>query len=103
MALAHVLDVQERELAANRAALQLMKDAIEAKKSTGIPVLPETYEAVAQLERQTDLLAEDIDKRRAELRETRTIAERAEAKVDDLAKFAKKAHPELDKEVPNDE
>jgi hypothetical protein len=92
--LARVLDVQERELAANRAALQLMHDAVEVKESTGVPVLPETLTAISQLERQTDLLADDIHKRRAQINndihhaqsretETRDIANRAEAKADD--------------------
>lgn len=93
-ALARVLDVQERELFANRAALQLMRDAVEVKESSGIPVLPETLVAISQLERQTDLLAEDIQKRRREIdKQSRTArrkqsevsktANRAEAKADD--------------------
>lgn len=100
-----VIDVQERELVANRAALQLMKDAIEVKESSGIPVLPETLIAIAQLERQTDLLVNDIHNRRLQMnedarslreRETETgrTAKRAEAKVDKLAEFAKAEHPD---------
>jgi hypothetical protein len=63
-ALNRVLEVQDRELAANRAALQLMRDAVEVKEATGIPVLPETLAAIKQLEIQTDLLATDIHRRR---------------------------------------
>jgi hypothetical protein len=110
VALSRVLDVQDRELAANRAALQLMRDAVEVKESSGIPVLPETLVAIAQLEHQTELLSEDIRKRRLEatkphyapeeVSDTRTIAKRAEAKVDDLAKFAAKAHPEIADDLP---
>lgn len=101
-ALSRVLDVQEHEIVANRAALQLMKDAIKVKEETNIPVLPETYDAVTQLEHQIELLSEDIEKRRAEakanIQSTRSIAQRAESKADDLAKFAKKAHPNLNQE-----
>lgn len=66
-AINRVLDVQERELAANRAALQLMREAVEVKQSTGIPVLNETFEAISQLEAQTDSLAEDIIRRRMQM------------------------------------
>jgi hypothetical protein len=62
-----VLDIQERELSANRAALKSMKDAIEVKESNGIPVLPETHVAVAQLERQIELLAVEINTRRQQM------------------------------------
>jgi hypothetical protein len=92
--LGHVLDIQERELAANRAALQLMHDAVQVKELNGIPVLPETHVAMAQLQRQVDLLDAEIQSRRAQLgTEFRTTQERqtaventanrAEAKADD--------------------
>jgi hypothetical protein len=67
VALTRVLHVQERELAANRAALQLMREAVEVKQSTGVPVLHETFEAISQLAAQTDRLAEDIIRRRLQI------------------------------------
>lgn len=105
-ALSRVLAIQEREIVANRAALQLMKDAIQVKEEANISVLPETYDAVTQLEHQIELLAKDIEKRRQEaktnIQSTRSIAQRAESKADDLAKFAKKAHPDLDQDDDNE-
>lgn len=97
VAMTRVLHVQERELAANRAALQLMREAVEVKQSTGIPVLNETFTAISQLEHQTDLLAEDIIRRRVQMdrdaqrnrgsahfdETPRETAERAESKADD--------------------
>lgn len=67
VALTRVLHVQERELSANRAALQLMREAIDVKQATGVPVLHETFEAISQLQAQTDKLAEDIVRRRIQI------------------------------------
>lgn len=67
--LADVIDVQERELTANRAALQLMREAVVLKEVNGVPVLPETRAAIVQLEQQIKLLARDIAERRRELAE----------------------------------
>ena len=105
VAFSRVLDVQQRELMANRAALQLMRDAIDIKEAAGIAVLPETYEAARQLDHQITLLAEDIRKQRlkAEVSDTRTIAKRAEAKANNLTKFAAKAHPDIADELPTED
>jgi hypothetical protein len=67
VALHQVLDVQERELAANRVAMRVMLDAVEVKEMNGIPVLPETFASIEQLRRQSVLLAEDIAKRRKQI------------------------------------
>lgn len=110
-ALARVLDIQDRELAANRAALQLMRDAVDVKEQTGIPVLAETYVAIDQLERQTELLRQDIQKNRSRIaeraqdihdRESAALrtAERAEAKADELSQFAARAHPDEAHQLP---
>jgi hypothetical protein len=69
VALHQVLNVQERELAANRVAMQVMLDAVEVKELNGIPVLPETFASIEQLRRQSVLLAEDIEKRRRQIEE----------------------------------
>ena len=66
--LPEVLDIQERELIANRAALQLMREAAALKEASGIPVLPETWTAIAELEKQINSLSQDIDKNRAQLK-----------------------------------
>lgn len=65
--LAEVIDLQEREIVANRASLQLMREAVALKKATEIPVLPETYVAITQLEKQINALARDIESNRARL------------------------------------
>jgi len=66
---ATVVEVQERELEANRRALRSMYDAVAFKESQGVPVLPETYMTIAQLERQIDRLANEIEERRKTLPE----------------------------------
>lgn len=75
-ALSSVIEVQERELTANRAALQLMREAVVAKEEAGVPVLPETHIAIVQLERQIDLLALDVHNRRMELSEVAAAKDR---------------------------
>ena len=62
-----LLGVLERELATNRAALQSMREAITAKTSAGVPVLPETHRAIKLLERQIRDLAAEVEQRRAAL------------------------------------
>jgi hypothetical protein len=95
--LTRILRVQERELAANRAALQLMREAVDVKQASGVPVLHETFQAISQLQAQTDKLAEDIIRRRLQLdtevqarssysATTRDTASRAESKADKALK-----------------
>jgi hypothetical protein len=60
-----VLAVQERQLLAERAALQAMYDAVEAKEVQGIPVLRETRVTIEQMERQIKLLDAEVEQRRA--------------------------------------
>lgn len=74
--MADVIDVQERELTANRAALQLMREAITTKEANDIPVLPETRVAITQLERQIELLALDIEDQRNKMPEAAAAEER---------------------------
>jgi hypothetical protein len=93
-----VLGVQEREFAANRAALQLMRDAVEVKESAGIPVLPATIESIRLLERQTDLLAADIRERREQISAAALAARGTAAEVGETAKRAEaKADDALDR------
>jgi uncharacterized small protein (DUF1192 family) len=63
-----VIEVQEREIVANRAALQLMREAVVLKEATGIPVLAETFIAMNELEKQINVLSKDIEKNRAQLK-----------------------------------
>lgn len=67
-----VIDLQERELMANRAALQLMREAVVLKEATGIPVLPETLIAIGELQKQIDVLTKDIARNRAQLKSDAT-------------------------------
>lgn len=62
-----VIDLQEREIIANRAALQLMREAVVLKQANNIPVLPETFATMAELEKQIGVLSRDIKKNRAQL------------------------------------
>jgi hypothetical protein len=66
VALSRVVMVQERELAANQASLQLMKEAVKVKEASGVAVLPETRDSIALMETQIRRLAEDIEKNRAQ-------------------------------------
>lgn len=70
--LAEVIDLQEREITANRAALQLMREAVVLKQATNIPVLPETFITIAELEKQISVLSRDIKKNRAQLKSDAT-------------------------------
>jgi hypothetical protein len=93
LALSRVIDVQERQLASERTALQAMRDAVQVKEDAGVPVLAETYDSIDQLDKQTRLLAEDIRNRKRQMTEeghaahdrqtvTADTANRAEAKAD---------------------
>lgn len=76
--------VMERELTANRVALGVMQDAVEAKRTIGADVLPETYTALDLLQVQTERLAEEIAvRRRSEEMAKRRWAERREPYPDD--------------------
>jgi hypothetical protein len=67
VALHQVLEVQERELATNRASLRAMLDAVEVKELNGIPVLQETHDLIGQQRLQITKLVEDIAKRRKQI------------------------------------
>jgi hypothetical protein len=69
VALHQVLEVQERELATNRASLRAMLDAVEVKELNGIPVLQETFTLIEQSRAQIKSLVEDIAKRRQQIQE----------------------------------
>jgi hypothetical protein len=73
MSMHQVLDVQERELAANKAALRSMLDAVEIKEQNGIAVLPETYTSIASMRHQIGLLTKDIAERRKQIEENTTV------------------------------
>ena len=58
-----LLEAQKRELNANQASLQSMRDIINIKKHAGVPVLPETLRAMEILESQIAALKQEIEQR----------------------------------------
>lgn len=54
-------DAQQRELAAVRAALRSIQEAIKIKRQTGTPILPETLAVITHLEAQERSLTQEVN------------------------------------------